>query len=157
MRGHPRTGMVRRTPGCASILDLWSSLLGQLELDDPSLKMPQFGYQGRTGSHTEKQVEFHNILYECVLEAMKNVLGEAGTRAVVFNLKLTREGLSPDEFHKNLFAIFKNGSVILEKMIAKELFEKCGLIYRSSEDFDFERCVDVAREALVSHGEGMRI
>ncbi len=108
------------------------------------------GYDETTRKPQEKQVEFHDVLHDSIREGMRNVLGETGMSAVLFHLKLGQDTWRPNEFNDNLRAMFKDGAVVLEKIIVKELFQRCGLIYQSTEDFDFQKSVDLAREMVVT-------
>lgn len=95
-------------------------------------------------------VKFPNVLHECVLEGMKNILGENGMQVALFNLQLIQYAKNPSEFHQNLYSIFKDGAVVLEKTIVKELFRRLSIHYREGESFDFERHLNLAREVLLT-------
>ncbi len=108
------------------------------------------GYDENTRKPQEQVEYFHDVLHESIREGMRNVLGETGMHAALFHLKSGQDPWRPKEFHDNLIAIFKDGAVVLEKIIVKELFQRCGLIYQSTEDFDFQKSVNLAREVVVT-------
>ncbi len=108
----------------------------------------RLGYDETIG---RPQVEFQAVLRDSILEGMTNVLGETGMRAVLFHLESSQQPWdSPEQFHDNLCAIFKDGAAVLEKIMVKELFQRCGLTYPPTKDFDFQRYVDLAREMVVT-------
>ena len=53
---------------------------------------------------------------------MDKVLGESGTEAVLYHLKMSGKLPDPAEFHKRLLALFgAQGTVSLERAIVKDL------------------------------------
>ncbi len=54
----------------------------------------------------------------------------------------------PGEFHRELQFYFGFGSLTLERMIVKELFQKLNLHYTSSNELDFETSIGLARNDL---------
>jgi len=92
------------------------------------------------------QFKFAEVLHECIFGVLKNVTGESGMKAILFHIELGHYVEDAEEFHKNLYEMFGDGAVILEKMITKELFRRLGLPYSERSDFDFKRCVNEARE-----------
>jgi len=91
------------------------------------------------------QFKFAELLHECIFGVLKNVTGESGMKAILFHIELSHYIEDAGEFHKNLYEMFGDGAIILEKMIAKELFRKLGLPYSERSDFDFKKCVNEAK------------
>jgi len=60
----------------------------------------------------------------------------------------------PSELHRELQFYFGFGALTLERMIAKELFQKLNLHYPSNNELDFETSIDLARKdlAMVQRG-----
>jgi hypothetical protein len=98
--------------------------------------------------------EFFETLHESVLNGLRQVIGESGIRALLFNIELGQYLDEPEAFHRNLYAIFNEGAIILEKVIVKELFRRINMPYTVGGDFDFARCVSQARNF---HGKTKKI
>lgn len=98
----------------------------------------------------EKKAELTDTLKESILEGMRDVLGEGGMRAALFHLQLVQYASDPRTFHGNLHVVFKDGAIILEKIIVKELYRRLGLPFRAGTDFDFEEHVNLAKNILSS-------
>jgi hypothetical protein len=92
------------------------------------------------------EFEFFQEYHRCVLDGLKNALGESGTNAVLFNIESRRCVEDARILHKNLHAIFGDGVFIIEKVIVKELYRRLNVPYEEPEEFDFARSVNRARE-----------
>jgi hypothetical protein len=92
------------------------------------------------------EFKFSQVLHECIINGLKDFLGETGMKAVLFNIELGQYIDDPREFHANLYAIFNQGAFSLEKAIVKELFRRLNLTYVENRTFDFARQVSQARE-----------
>jgi len=79
---------------------------------------------------------------------MTNVLGKSGMQAAMYYLQLRQYVKNPEEFHKNLYAIFNEGATVLEKVIIKELFRKLGIPFDENAPFSFEKYIHLALEVL---------
>lgn len=74
------------------------------------------------------------------------MLGESGTKVVLLNINPSQHLDDPEEFHQNLYKIFKEGSVVLEEVIVKKLFQKLNVRCEERTDFDFSRYVNHAKQ-----------
>lgn len=93
------------------------------------------------------------ILLEAVEEGLSS-LGGSPKQAIFFHLEISFE-ISRDnipanmtEFSKALEKIFGVGALYLEKLIAKRLYEKLGLEFEETENWNFLEHIDNARERL---------
>lgn len=92
------------------------------------------------------EVKFFQVLHECILDVLENVLGKSGMRSIIFHIELGHYMDDPSEFHRNLYALLLNGANVVEKIIATELFRRLDIPYEERDNFDFTRCVNEARE-----------
>jgi hypothetical protein len=90
--------------------------------------------------------EFFQEYQRCVLDGLKNTLGESGMNAVLCNIESHRLAEDARTLHKNLHAIFGEGVFIIEKVIVKELHRRLNVPYEEPEDFDFVKSVNRAGE-----------
>ena len=93
------------------------------------------------------------ILLEAVEEGLSS-LGDSPKQAIFFHLEISFE-ISRDnipanmtEFSKALEKIFGPGALYLEKLIVKRLYEKLGLEFEETENWNFLEYVDNARKGL---------
>jgi len=77
-------------------------------------------------------------LQECVLDAIRNVLGES-TAALVQQWLGSSGFENVEDIHSKLTAMFGPGAKTLERIIVKELHKKLELSYEEKEPFDFRR------------------
>lgn len=77
-------------------------------------------------------------------------MGESGMKAILFHIELGHYIEDAGEFHRNLYEMFGDGAITLERLIAKELFRRLGLPYSERSDFDFKRCVNEGRELFIA-------
>jgi hypothetical protein len=96
-----------------------------------------------------KNVKFSDILRACVETGLRNVLGEGSMHSVLFYLQLDQLEQNPRELHNKLYSIFKDGAVILEKVVVKELYQRLDMLYVEREAFDFEEYVKSAERMFV--------
>ena len=89
--------------------------------------------------------DFLDKLNDSIEIGTTNILGRHGTEALLDTLRLADSTVNPRQFHKALSAILGDGALVLERIIAKELFTVLDLPYVEKEDFDFEKCVNTAR------------
>ena len=95
------------------------------------------------------EFRFSQVFHECILDGLRNVIGESGTKAVLFEIELDRHIEDPRGLHVDLYAIFKEGAFTLEKVIVTELFQRLNLAYDEKSSFDFAGCVSHARELFM--------
>lgn len=98
----------------------------------------------------ESKRDFSQILHGCIQDGLENALGESGMKVVLLNTELTRYADHPEELHRNLYDVFKEGAFVLEKVIARELFQRLGVPYKDESDFDFARHVNRAKECFIA-------
>lgn len=101
----------------------------------------------------EEDTQFANLLSESIREGLKNVLGESGMQATLFYLGLSEHFGNLELFHNRLHSMFKDGAVILEKIIVKELFRRLNLSNYGIAEFNFESYVSFAKEFFESRKE----
>ena len=102
--------------------------------------------------------EFANLLSESIQEGLKNAIGESGMKAVFFHLGLSEHIGDPEAFHKAMHPMFRDGTIVLEKIIVKELFRKLNVSDYFLGDFGFEKYVSFAKESFekgMNRGEHM--
>jgi len=93
--------------------------------------------------------EFFETLHESMLEGLRQIIGDRGIRALLFNIELSQCLDDPEIFYRNLYAVFNEGAIVLEKVIAKELFRRINMPYMLRGDFDFERYNSQAKKRFV--------
>lgn len=90
-------------------------------------------------------IGFTMLLNQCILDAMKGLLGEGGAQHLLLHLQLVHYAQNSDEFHKDLRSILNRSSQVLERMIVEELFRRLDIPYHEKRAFDFERYIKQAR------------
>ncbi|MBI2127247.1 MAG: hypothetical protein HYU02_08075 [Thaumarchaeota archaeon] len=98
--------------------------------------------------------EFANLLNESIREGLKNAIGESGMQAVFFHLGLSEHIGDPEAFHKAMYSLFREGTIVLEKIIVKELFRKLNTSDYLLGDFGFEKYVNSAKEIFEKRMNG---
>jgi len=93
--------------------------------------------------------DFVETLHESMLEGLRKVIGDSGIRALFFNIELSQYLDEPGKFHRNLYAVFNEGAIVLEKVIVKELFRRLNMPYKVRGDFDFARCISEAKKRFI--------
>lgn len=78
------------------------------------------------------------------------MLGQSGTKAVLQNINSQQNAGSPEEFHRNLYQVFNEGSLVLEEAIIKKLFQRLELHYEEKTNFDFPEYVKHARQLYLT-------
>ena len=104
--------------------------------------------------HSEpSNLDFSDSFYESVVAGLRNVIGESPMKAATFLMEF-RSTTSPEEFSGRLRRVFGPGSTVLETMVVKELYQRLGLLYSDSTDFDFIACVERAKDTLSARLKG---
>jgi len=93
--------------------------------------------------------KFHQVLRECIENGLRYVVGESGMKAVLFRIESGQFIDNPEGFHRDLYLIFNDGAVALEKVIIRELFRRLSLPYEERGDFDFVTYVNQAKELFI--------
>ena len=96
---------------------------------------------------------FESVFRNSMISALRNLLGEGGTDAIVFHAKLT-ETNDIRAIHQKLSSFFKMGTPVLERAIVKELFAAMKIPYHERDQFDFMKEFNEASSRFVSSGEG---
>ncbi len=84
-----------------------------------------------------------------VKQGLSNILGVNGAVALIINFNLDAYEDDPVAFHKVLFSVFKDKTVILEKSIVKEFYELMNERFQSTFAFDFAAQMKLAKEQLM--------
>jgi len=95
---------------------------------------------------------FSSLLTDTVLESMADILGE-NVVSVLISKGMLDHADNPPELERQLSSTFGNGSVVLERMIVKALYQKLRIPFNSSFGFDYGKALDVARDVVF---KGMR-
>jgi hypothetical protein len=98
------------------------------------------------------QQEFESFFRECMMSAMRNVLGEGGMRAVIYHLDLDRTN-TIQSVHEKLISVFKMGAPVLERAIMKQVFSEMKMPYTESDYFDFTKEFEEAYSRFDMTGE----
>ena len=102
------------------------------------------------------EVKFYETLHDCIIDGIRHVISESGLKAVLFRIDLGYYVDDPAELHRNLYSIFKEGSIVLEKAILKEFCSRLKVPYVGEGDFDFGEHVKRARELLITNQVGVK-
>jgi len=103
----------------------------------------------------ERHEPFEDILYDSILEGMRNLIGEECMKVALYHLQLTRY-TPPQEFHEKFVKIFKEGAVTIEKVIVKEMYSRIGLTYVEMVPFDFIKYCELAKN-LITKSENVKL
>ncbi|NIO37342.1 hypothetical protein GTO27_06515 [Candidatus Bathyarchaeota archaeon] len=101
------------------------------------------------------QDNLRKLLLEAVEESLSS-LGDSPKKAIFFHLersfKIKKEKIPRNlrQFVKALDKIFGPGTLYLEKLIAKRLYEKSGLTFKEMEDWGFFEYVDYVKKNLAN-------
>ena len=90
---------------------------------------------------------FEGILYDSILEGMRNLLGEECMKVALYHLRLSLY-TPPQELHEKLVKIFKGGAITIERIIVKEMYSKTGLPYVETAPFDFVKHCELAKSLI---------
>jgi hypothetical protein len=90
--------------------------------------------------------KFSEVFHECIVDVLRNLIGERGMKAILFHIELGDYLEDPAELHRNLCNIFGVGAEKLEKAVAEELLQRLDLCLEERENFDFGKSVEQARE-----------
>jgi hypothetical protein len=101
----------------------------------------------RENSKVIDEEAFSSLLIDTVLESMADILGESAVSILVSKGMLDNAD-NPTELEKQLSLTFGNGSVVLERMIVKALYQKLRIPYDSSSGFNYAKALDVARDVV---------
>ena len=94
---------------------------------------------------------FQGILSDSIFTSLRDVLGDDGLQVISYHFRLNEYARHPSKFHRHLALVFgKDGSIILERTIVKELFNRIGVPYEERGIFDFESSVSLGRDLTPS-------
>jgi hypothetical protein len=99
------------------------------------------------------QFKFAQVFHDCILDELESVLGEKGAKNFLFHVESDRYIEDPQKLHQDLYTMFENGAVLLERIIIEELFRRLNLPYREEGDFRFETYASQARKLFVERQE----
>jgi hypothetical protein len=93
------------------------------------------------------RTDFPTLLKGAITNGLVTVLGDGGTRAIVFHLNLTDSDFAdPEKFHDKLSRLFTAGTPALEKVIIAEMYVRLGVPLPSVIDGSFAKYVSNARK-----------
>jgi hypothetical protein len=106
------------------------------------------------GRETREPRDFANTFQASVVEGLANTLGSIvmQTLKTVLSYSLETYAEKPNELHRELSRVFGSGATTLERVIAKELFQRLSLHY--SDELDFETSVNLARRDMILSERG---
>ena len=102
------------------------------------------------------EFKFYETLHDCIIDGIRHVISESGLKAVLFRIDLGHYVDDPAELHRNLYSIFNEGSIVLEKAIIKEFFSRLNVPYTDKGNFDFGEYVKQAREFFIANQVGVK-
>ena len=105
----------------------------------------------KSGSPELTPQPFEFILKNSIDGVFKNTLGEGGAQALKYHLKLGEHWENPNEFNDRLISIMKDGALVLESLIIKDLFRGLGLQYDDTRFFDFGERIARAKKFYESN------
>src|SRR5438445_11970538 len=96
-----------------------------------------------------ESLEFANMFQLSVAEGLANTLGSIVMQTLKTLLSHSMETYAeePNELHRELSRVFGSSATTLERMIAKELFQRLSLRY--SNELDCETSVNLARRDMI--------
>ena len=104
------------------------------------------------------KTDFDEILWNAIDELM-SFLGESGKYALFYHIE-KRFQIKPldipdklDGFHHALEALFGDGTKVIERMIAKNLYENLGLVFKEHKDWTLEEYVEYAKGGQRKDGD----
>lgn len=104
-------------------------------------------------SSAELKLEpFEFMLKSSIDGVFKHTLGDGGAQALKYHLKLGEHWEDPKEFHDHLISVMKDGALVLESLIIKDLFRGSGLQYDEDQFFDFGERIASAKKFYESMG-----
>ena len=95
---------------------------------------------------------FTETLRTSILESLEDVLGKPALGALSAHFNMDRLAEDPTGLHDSLTEVFGNGAVVLEKLIAKELYQRLDLRLGGllNNGFDFVGAIRDARDRRAS-------
>jgi len=115
-----------------------ASVLSKIRQEDARV---QSGSSGRPGE------SFDQVLGNSIDEVFRYTLGEGGARSIKFHLNLNQYWENPKEFHESLFSLLKEGALVLESLVVKELFRRLDMQYEEPRRIDFVKLIASARKS----------
>lgn len=91
---------------------------------------------------------------EVVSTTLKDVLGETPAQALMFHLGDSSSLSQPEAFSRNLERLVGGGAAVVERLIAKSLFERAGIRADQNGPFDFGASVAKAKRLLAQKERG---
>jgi hypothetical protein len=91
---------------------------------------------------------FSSLLTDTVVESMADILGES-VLSLLISKGMLDNADDPSELERQLSSTFGNGSVVLERIIVKGLYQKLRIPFDSNHGFDYAKALEVARNAYL--------
>ncbi len=99
------------------------------------------------------EAEFYQLLKMSALDALRLALGKSAMEILCYKFKLDELILDAKAFHTTLYSLFSDGSVVIEKIIIKEIYKRIGLQYQYDTAFNFENALSDARRQALGRDE----
>jgi len=105
-----------------------------------------------------QKCKFNRLLAKAVDESL-SFLGESAKYSIYFHLEysfgLRREEIPkrPEIFAEKLESLLKDGSIYIERLILKRLYESVGLELKCKENYSFLDYINEVKELLSKQGE----
>ncbi len=90
--------------------------------------------------------EFDRLLEGCVSSTLQGVLGETPAAALLFHLGSLGSNIDPKGLASSLERVLGGGSVVIEKLILKNLSKTLGAAIDTTHQFDFGRLIVLMRD-----------
>jgi len=87
-------------------------------------------------------------------DVLRYTLGESGSQALKFHLNTKKYWKDPKRFHAHLQSVLREGSLVLEVLILKDLFKHLGMLYEESTDVHFVEQIDAAKRISKARRRG---
>jgi hypothetical protein len=119
-----------------------SSLAGSLGLGKSTQNLSR-----KEDSKRVEEKAFSSLLKDTVCESITDTLGK-NVLSILVSKGLLDNADNPGELERQLSSTFGNGSVVLERIIVKGLYQKLRIPFDSTFGFDYAKALDIARSAL---------
>jgi len=111
-----------------------------------------YGFKGLTQNFREDsdpayEKAFLSILADSICESIHDTLGK-DVLSLLVSKGFLDDMANPRELDRQLSSVFGNGSLMLERIIVKGLYQKLSIPYDSNLGFDYSNALDNARNVF---------
>jgi len=78
------------------------------------------------------------------------MIGDAGTEATLYNLKLKKDSFDSKEFHSKMIDMFRDGAASIENVMIGEICRVFDIPLKERSWYDFPKYVELARKIYTS-------